>query len=47
MKIEVHHLANTAIEGTPVLLRIVLNAQGQTVQEEWVVETQGGYLTTE
>ena len=38
-------IANTATEGKPVLLRVVLDDRVQTVREEWAVETQEGYLT--
>lgn len=34
-------------EGEPYLLRAILDYNGKTTREVWVIRTQAGYLTSE
>ena len=38
---------NPEIEGEPYLLRAILDDNGKTTREVWVIRTQAGYLTSE
>ncbi len=38
---------NPETEGEPYLLRALLDYNGKTTREVWVIRTQDGYLTSE
>ena len=38
---------NPETEGEPYLLRVILDYNGKTIREVWVIRTQDGYLTSE